>query len=45
MSNNIKPAMPTVGSFKKKPPTVPINSGGSPVFPVFNPPEPTPVGY
>jgi hypothetical protein len=38
MSNNIKPAMTTVGNFKSKPATIPLNAGSAPVVPVT--PEP-----
>ncbi len=46
MNNNIKPAMPTVGSFKSKPAAIPLNAGPAPVVPVA--PQPVgggPVGY
>ena len=44
MSNNIKPAMPTVGTFKSKPATIPLNAGPAPVeYVPVAPPEP--VGY
>ena len=45
MSNNIKPAMPTVGSFKNKPATIPLNAGPAPVTPVSPVAPPEPVGY
>jgi hypothetical protein len=45
MSNNIKPAMPTVGSFKSKPATIPLHAGPvTPVTPV-SPVPVSPVGY
>jgi hypothetical protein len=45
MSNNIKPAMPTVGTFKSKPASIPLNSAGPPAPPVVPVAVVSPVGY
>lgn len=47
MSNNIKPAMPTVGSFKSKPATITLHAGPTPVTPPtpVSPIPVSPVGY